>query len=212
MLISIDVKFPSSSHFSRQFHGIQGCLDLQILSKQQKSFFELYFCCICCFYAVVVLFLLCQTYDFSAILSCSSKTTQPSQQPANRRRISGRRFSPSDFGGREATTGNASAVRRLPSQLLSIFLASCFTVTSFSKHPGSVKQGHPKSISGKYLFGRRYEIQDFQNIFCKICCLPASPRTFEHLKNGMAFFTDFYCKKVTQNFRESFFQRKFLKK
>ena len=175
MLISIDVKFPSSSHFSWQFYGIQGCLDLQILSKQQMSFFELYFCCICCFYAVVVLFLLCQTYDFSAILSCSSKTTQPSQ-------------------------------------LLSIFLASCFTLTSFSKHPGSVKQGHPKSISGKQLFGRRYEIQDFQNIFCKICCLPASPRTFEHLKNGMAFFTNFYCKKVTQNFRESFFQRKFLKK
>ena len=34
-------------------------------------------------------------------------------QPANSRRISGRRFSPSDFGGREATTRNASAVRRL---------------------------------------------------------------------------------------------------
>ena len=102
MLISIDVKFPSSSHFSRQFHGIQGCLDLQILSKQQMSFFELYFCCICCFYAVVVLFLLRETCDFSAILSCSTKTTQPSQ-------------------------------------LLSIFLASCYTLTSFCKHPGSVR-------------------------------------------------------------------------
>ena len=36
--------------------------------------------------------------------------------PANRRRISGRRLSPSEkfFGGREATTGNTSAVRRLP--------------------------------------------------------------------------------------------------
>ena len=35
-------------------------------------------------------------------------------QPANSSRISGRRFSPSQkfFGGREATTGNASAVRR----------------------------------------------------------------------------------------------------
>ena len=37
------------------------------------------------------------------------------RQPANSRRISGRRFSPSEkfFGGREATTGNASVVCRL---------------------------------------------------------------------------------------------------
>ena len=39
--------------------------------------------------------------------------------PANRRRISGRRFSPSEFfAGREATTGNTSAVRRLHSVTL----------------------------------------------------------------------------------------------
>ena len=46
-------------------------------------------------------------------------------------------------------------------------------------------QGHPTSIFGKYLFGRRFEIQNFQNICCKISCLSASPRIFEHLKNGI---------------------------
>ena len=39
------------------------------------------------------------------------KPVPPFNMPANSRRISGRRLSPS--GGREATTGNASAVRRL---------------------------------------------------------------------------------------------------
>ena len=39
------------------------------------------------------------------------------------------------------------------------------------------------SIFGKYLFGRRFEIYNFRNICCKISCLPASPRIFEHLKN-----------------------------
>ena len=160
-------------HFSRQFHGIKRCLDLQILSKQQMSFFEWYFCCICCF---------SQSCYFFA------------------RRVT---FPPFYLA--------------LPKQrnLLSccpFFWHYALPLESFSKHPGLVKQGHPTSIFGKYLLGRRYEIQNFQNICCKICCLPASPRTFEHLKNGMAFFTDFYCKKVTQNFRESFFQRKFLKK
>ena len=46
-------------------------------------------------------------------------------------------------------------------------------------------QGHPTSIFGKYLFGRRFEIYNFRNICCKISCLPASPRIFEHLKNGI---------------------------
>ena len=45
-------------------------------------------------------------------------------------------------------------------------------------------QGHPQSIFGKYLFGRRFEIQNFRSICCKISCLPASPRILEHLKNG----------------------------
>ena len=36
-------------------------------------------------------------------------------------------------------------------------------------------QGHPTSFFGKYLFGRRFEIQNFRNIFCKISCLPALP-------------------------------------
>ena len=51
------------------------------------------------------------------------------------------------------------------------------------------KQGHPTSVFGKYLFGRRFEIYNFQNICCKISCLPASPKIFEHLKNGIiAYF------------------------
>ena len=45
-------------------------------------------------------------------------------------------------------------------------------------------QGHPTSIFGKYLFGGRFEIQNFRNIFCKIYCLPTSRRIFEHLKIG----------------------------
>ena len=46
-------------------------------------------------------------------------------------------------------------------------------------------QGHPTTILGKYVFGRRFAIQNFRNICCKISCLPASPRIFEHLKNGI---------------------------
>ena len=46
-------------------------------------------------------------------------------------------------------------------------------------------QGHPTTIFGKYLFGRRFEIENFRNICCKISCLPASPRIFEHLKYGI---------------------------
>ena len=49
----------------------------------------------------------------------------------------------------------------------------------------AITQGHPASIFGKYLFGRRFEIWNFRNIFCKISCLPSSPRIFEHLKNGI---------------------------
>ena len=40
----------------------------------------------------------------------------------------------------------------------------------------------------------------FGTLFCcKISCLPASPRIFEHLNNGIIayFLTDFYPKKVT---------------
>ena len=44
-------------------------------------------------------------------------------------------------------------------------------------------QVHRKSVFGKYLFGRRFEIQNFRNICCKTFCLPASTRIFEHLKN-----------------------------
>ena len=46
-----------------------------------------------------------------------------------------------------------------------------------------------RQFSEEYLFGRRFEILNFRNICCKISCLPASPRIFEHLKNGIiAYF------------------------
>ena len=48
-----------------------------------------------------------------------------------------------------------------------------------------IKQGHPTSIFGNYLFGRRFEIQNFRNICCKMSCLSASPRIFEQLINGI---------------------------
>ena len=48
--------------------------------------------------------------------------------------------------------------------------------------------GHPTSIFGKYLFGRRFEIKNFRNICYKISCLPASPRIFEHLRNSIIHF------------------------
>ena len=69
------------------------------------------------------------------------------------------------------------------------------------------------SKPGKYLFGRRFEIQNFRSICCKISCLPASPRILEHLKkwNNCSSLTDFYPKKVSQNFLEPFFWLKFLK-
>ena len=52
-----------------------------------------------------------------------------------------------------------------------------------------IPQGHPTSIFGKYLFGRRFEIWNLWNICCKISCLLTSPRIFEPLKNGIiAYF------------------------
>jgi len=46
-------------------------------------------------------------------------------------------------------------------------------------------QEHPTSIFGKYLFGRQFQIWNFRNICCKISCLPASPRIFEQLQDGI---------------------------
>ena len=67
-------------------------------------------------------------------------------------------------------------------------------------------RGTQRQFSGEYLFGRRFENQNFQNICCKISCLPASPRIFEHLQNGIIthFKRIFTLKKATQNFREPF--------
>ena len=54
-----------------------------------------------------------------------------------------------------------------------------------ARQPGRNRQGHPTTIFGRYLFGRLFEIENFRNIFSKISCLSASPRIFEHLKNGI---------------------------
>ena len=51
--------------------------------------------------------------------------------------------------------------------------------------PMQTHQGHQKSIFGKYLFGRQFEIYNFRNICFKISCLPVSPKIFERLKNGI---------------------------
>ena len=47
-----------------------------------------------------------------------------------------------------------------------------------------IVRGTQRQFSGKYLLGRRFEM-DFRSICCKISCLPASPRIFEHLQNGI---------------------------
>ena len=70
----------------------------------------------------------------------------------------------------------------------------------------SLPRGTQRQFSGKYLFGRRFQNQNFRNICCKISCLPASPRIFEHLQFGIIthFKRIFTLKKATQNFREPF--------
>ena len=55
--------------------------------------------------------------------------------------------------------------------------------------PSPLFRGTQRQLSEKYLFGRRFESSNFRNICCKISCLPASPRIFEHLKYGIiAYF------------------------
>ena len=46
--------------------------------------------------------------------------------------------------------------------------------------------GAPNVNFRKISFGRRFEIQNFRNICCKVSSLPASPRILEHLKNGIS--------------------------
>ena len=78
MLIPIDVKFPSSSAFfsaiSWYKEMFRSADTLQIADVILRVVFLLYL-----LFFLVVLFLLRETCDFSAVLSCSTKTTQPSQ-------------------------------------------------------------------------------------------------------------------------------------
>ena len=62
---------------------------------------------------------------------------------------------------------------------------------------------------GKYLIGRRSEIQNFWNSCCKISCSPAQDFRTSRKWYNCPFLTDFYPKKVTQNFREPLFWLKF---
>ena len=71
----------------------------------------------------------------------------------------------------------------------------------------TVASGAPNVNFGKYLFRRRFEIQNFRNICCKISFLPASPMIFEHIWHNCPLLTDSYPKRVTKNFREPFFQK-----
>ena len=41
-----------------------------------------------------------------------------------------------------------------------------------------------RQFSGYICSEDEFEIRNFRNICCKISCLPAFPRIFEHLKNG----------------------------
>ena len=45
--------------------------------------------------------------------------------------------------------------------------------------------GAPNDNFRKNLFGGRFDILNFRDICCKISYLPASPRIFEHVKNGI---------------------------
>ena len=92
----------------------------------------------------------------------------------------------------ESTAGKVSFELRLHYRVL----PSHFRVYSkYITPPQLPFQAHPTSIFGKYLFGRKFEIYNFRNICFKISCLPASPRIFEGLKNGI--IAHFYRKKVT---------------
>ena len=69
-----------------------------------------------------------------------------------------------------------------------------------------IDQGHPTSIFGKYLFGRRFDTD-----------LPASPRIFGHLKNNNCpfltdFYKDFFFKRSPRILRSLFFWLKLFRK
>ena len=52
-----------------------------------------------------------------------------------------------------------------------------------------IVQGHPTTIFGRISVRNAIWDLNFRNICCKISCLPASPRIFEHVKNGViAYF------------------------
>ena len=67
------------------------------------------------------------------------------------------------------------------------YTVSITIIWTTNKH--KTLRGTQRQFSENYLFGRRFAICNFRNICCKISCLPASPRIFEHLKNGIiAYF------------------------
>ena len=74
-------------------------------------------------------------------------------------------------------------------------------------------QGHPTTIFGKKTVRKTiWDLEFLEHFFfCKISCLPASPRIFEHLQIGIIthFLTDFCPKKGHLEFSGSFSWLKF---
>ena len=63
----------------------------------------------------------------------------------------------------------------------------------------AIAQGHPTVIFGKISVRKTIWELEFSNICCKISCLPAPPRIFEHLQNAIIthFQRIFTLKKAT---------------
>ena len=79
----------------------------------------------------------------------------------------------------------------------------CSTITykmNFVEKP--IIRGTQRQFSEEYPFGRQFEIYNFRNICCKISCLPASHRIFEHVKRSPRIFGSLFS---GWNFRESKF-------
>ena len=90
---------------------------------------------------------------------------------------------PNDIIMRNVIYGNAQRNklnRKSYARLCRVLFGRRLSLAQICRRNCFFYQGHPTTIFGKYLFGRRFEIQNFRNICCKISCLPNSPRIFEH--------------------------------
>ena len=99
-------------------------------------------------------------------------------------------------------------------KLASLLICSLFQLLQL-KFQSKQNRGTQRQFSEKYLFGRRFEIQNFRNICCKISCLPACLsqgfRTSKKWYNCL-FLTDFYPKKGHLEFSRAFFRAEIFEK